>query len=174
MRNRARNQRTHRRAFALVEAVGVITLVTAILSLSAVTLNQAFIAHRTALAHFRLNQQLQRFGDQIRRDVHLASEVVVEDDSRLILRMDLSKQITYEFDSTSAILTRIVARSGEVTARETWSVPNMERVEWKLDTQQRRALISTRLVYAASANQPLLEWLAVGKGVDHGESSTAE
>lgn len=175
MQGRFCEERARPRAgITLVEMVGVLTFVTAILSLSAVVLNQAFSAHRAALVHFRYSQQLQRFGDQIRRDIHHSDNVTIDEDSGLVVQINSDKQINYRFDSVSTSLTRDVTTSGKLSGRETWLLPQVAQVEWDSNTEQKRLLISTRIVFDDRANRPAMEWLAVGKELVDAPPPTAE
>lgn len=158
-----RNRKLQKSGFALAEMVGTLTLVSIILSLSAVVLNQAFNAHRSALAHFRHSQQLHQFGDQFRRDIHLATSAFVDETTGLVLQRNAGKRITYQLDLARAELIRSTEVSDKLLGKETWPMAQVAIIEWNIDSEPKRDVVRAKIIFEDLANRPPMEWLAVAK-----------
>lgn len=123
--------------FALVETVGLITVIGMLLSLSAVVMNQAYKAHQEALMHVRHTQQVQVLAARFRADAEAAVDVTVTEE--LLLTMLGGRQIRYR---TSEDRVHRVTSDGEAEiGREVWQLPARVDAKWTLDESGRIPLI---------------------------------
>ena len=156
---RNRRKWPHRPAVGLVEAISLVALVGTILSLSAVVINRAYLAHHHALAHFRHTEQLQRLGERWRRDVARAVRIEIADAlDALVLHLDDRESISYR--QTADSITRSMSSNAVVTASEQWTIPRGAQIRYSLDTDGAQPLVTGRIVYGSDSSWLPVEWVA--------------
>ena len=147
----------HRAGFALVEMVTLIVVVSMLLSLSAIVLNQAYRVHANTLSTLQNVQQLNFWFDRFRADAHGATGVATEDG--LTFQVE---QSTIGYVLEDARLVRRMRSGEQVLSEERWHIPPVARAGWQVESSGRFPLVSLRLEFVQRRRNgnPSSGWLA--------------
>lgn len=152
--NRTRKQL--RGGFGLTDALGMMVVISMLLSLSAIVLNQAFVAQRSAMEHFRQSQSLQMLHDRLRADALAARRCEAGEEVRL--EMKDGREISYSLLDDRVIRTTTV---GEVTeGEELWRLPAKGMLQSRIDRSGVVALLYLELRFEQTDRALLpIQWI---------------
>jgi capsid protein len=132
-----------RSGFTLVEAVGVVSAIGMLLTLSVALLNQTLAAHRAALSHLQRVHSLEQWVERLRDDVHAATQVA--QGVELLIKQADNRAITYAFAERSVVRTR--RQAGEIIGQDRWQLPSPCTATWQIEDQGRVPLLVVKLVF---------------------------
>lgn len=152
-----------RGAYTLVELVVVISIVTAVMTLSAVLFVAMSRAERNAMRSVAAQQVLSRLNEQFRRDVHSATEATLSDDESLpALTLSRADDQSIRYQISAGGLERIATTNG-APHREEFRLPE---TTWKFEVSasdaRRVGLLALRSADTVTRTAPELlpvqEW----------------
>ena len=140
-RQRLFRGRLRRSGFSLMDALAMMLLIGLLMSLSAVVLNRALVAHSHTLSSFYQMQNLQSAADSFLADSH--SAVGIEISESLKLKLSRGRHIDYSVKSGLLIRTR--SHDGTVEGIEQWSLPEGAHATWSVQYRGHIPLVSCQL-----------------------------
>lgn len=152
--NRTRKQL--RGGFGLTDALGMMVVISMLLSLSAVVLNRAFVAQRSAMDYFQKSQSLQMLHDRLHADVQTANRCEVGDEVRL--EMKDGRSISYSLQDDRLVR---ATTTGEVTeGAELWRLPAKGTLQCRMDRSGSVPLLYLELQFEQADRAILpLQWI---------------
>ena len=137
MRHRAR------KGFSLIEMVALLFSISAILSLSAVILQQAFEVHRSGLVHLQKYQALQMLEQRFRSDCHAAQacQVIEDAEKHPSLELTLPDQRTVRYSVAPGLARRQVVMGDVESASEQWQLPRNSSGTWLIESHPQCELV---------------------------------
>lgn len=155
----SRSQRIRKQlrgGFGLTDAVGMIVLISMLFSLSAVVLNRAFVAQRSAMDYFQRSQSLQKLHDRLHADAHRAVDCEVGDEVRI--ELGDGQEILYSLRNDRLVRATTVREVTE--GEELWRLPAKGNLQSRLDRTGRIPLLYVELQFepAEKAITPV-QWI---------------
>lgn len=159
-------KRQTRRGVALVEAVLLISIIGATLSLCALVLNRAYSVHQMALVTFRESEQLNYWKERFCADAQQATDAKLN--AGVKLRRANDQTVSYVAKDNR--LVRQLERQAKLISQETFEGLELRQVRWQLKADGRLPLLICELEFYSGERQvDVIEWRTrVGVAVSGG------
>lgn len=134
-----------RHGFTLVELLVVISACSVILTTSVALIHRVMQTHQRTKEFFDVERVAVRLSDQFRRDVHQATEALVNVDAmgeEPFLRLKLLNNQAIDYHHTDGRLRRMESREGMVTSREEFAFPDSVDLHIQETGSPRRVVLS--------------------------------
>lgn len=124
----------NRSAFTLIEILVVLSLTTALMGIAIGLVNLASDSNQNAQQSFLHRQEIRRFANELRRDMHQSLGSEVSDDQRSVTITSQDQRIRYQVDSSPnsnhATLSReVIGTDGESLSSDSYSVMVVGQIE---------------------------------------------
>ncbi len=159
----------NRRGLVLVEAVLLISIIGATLSLCALVLNRAYSVHQMALVSFRESEQLSYWKERFCSDAQQATAANVE--AGVKLRQASNQTVSYIAEDNRLI--RQVLRQEQLISQETFESLELRDVRWQINSDGRLPLLICELEFTSGERQvDLIKWhtrvgVIISGGIQH-------
>jgi type II secretory pathway component PulJ len=140
----------NRRAYTLIEALLVISLMTLVLATIATLFQSVMRANRGVQEHRGAMTSIQRLASQLREDIHAADSATTADD-RLSIQQPQGETVTYT--AADETINRTVESNGQVTHRDTFDLLPAATAKFETDRTADR-VVSLLVNYPLDASQP--------------------